>query len=76
MCQKQRDAISGDDVIIEDFNFLLQEKINKDVLLFKGEKVNGEIYLAKWINPCAFIRITKVDYDSSSKRLASIRLRA
>ena len=48
-----------DDMIAQDFNLLLKEKIDTDVLLLKGEKINGASHLAKHRNHCALKKMTK-----------------
>ena len=74
MNQKKTCIVSGDDDIVEDFNMMLQEKMDKDVLLLKGHQINGAICLTKHKNPHTMDRMTKEECDNAFKPLDSIGL--
>ena len=76
MHQKERYIVSSDDEIIEDFDMVLQEKIDKDLLWLKVPQINGSIFLTERNNPHTMDRMTKEEHESSFKRLNSIGLEA
>ena len=68
--QKQRDMLSGENTESEIIE-ILDEKVDKDVLLFSGKEIKGASYLTKRKNPCSGNKHTKEEYETSFHRLHS-----
>ena len=70
VCQKQRDMLSGENTESEIIE-ILDEKVDKDVLLHGGKEIKGASYLTKRKNPYSGNKHTKEEYETSFHRLHS-----
>ena len=67
--QQQRDILAGEHSY-DASEQLIDEIIDKDVLLFKGEKIKGASYFSKRNNPYSGMRCATEEYEKSFERLA------
>ena len=69
VCQKQKETLAWE--YNEDTSQqLIDDKIDKDVFLFKGEKMKGASYLTKRNSPYSGMRFTTEDYEKGFEWLA------